>query len=211
MDWVRETFVQSLDELGYDARGVGTLRDARRLVNPESWQRHPFDVLLVDLKLPDGESIPLIEVAVELDPWPVVVAITAFLDDAYALTFTRLGALYVPKPIGDKNLSELMDLVEQRRSDFPSRYARARRLSARETEALRHTLKGLTWEETSKEMGVGVSTIKTMWRRIFKKTGMTSQQKLVSDLIDHWTRESALGGPRHEGPGGSAPAMPTKS
>jgi DNA-binding NarL/FixJ family response regulator len=189
---LRGGLIRALEAMGYETFGVGTLQAARRLVCPEGWRRQAFDVLIVDVKLPDGDSLPVVEVAVELDPSPVVAVITAYLDDTYALTFARLGALYLPKPLGSENLVELMRLIEQQRMDLAARYGREHSLSTREIEVLRHALKAMSYEETALAMGVGVETVKTHWKRIAAKTGKSSRTKVVSDVVAHFARGKSM-------------------
>ncbi len=185
----REALVRMLESFGYEPTAVATLGEAQPHMSPREWLKNPFDVLLLDLKLPDGDSIPLVEAASELNPWPVVVVVTAFLDAAYALALSRLGALYAPKPFSTEELGEMMRIVEERRHDYPVRYGRIHGLSGRETEAVRHALKGLSHGAAARAMGVSVTTIKTLWHRIFRKTGFSTHQKVISDLIEHWSRE----------------------
>ncbi|HET9952646.1 MAG TPA: sigma-54 dependent transcriptional regulator [Candidatus Eisenbacteria bacterium] len=88
---------------GFDASTCGSLKEAR-----ERLSEGPVDVALVDLSLPDGEGIDLIQ---ELKDSPgtdvVIISGVATVDSAIAAL--RLGALdYLTKPIDNSRLKAVL-------------------------------------------------------------------------------------------------------
>ncbi len=80
---------------GYRFSGVSRVADATRALAAE-----PFDIVLLDLYLPDGDGLTVLDASLELDPPPVVIAMTARAEIRGAVAAIRRGAAdYLAKPL----------------------------------------------------------------------------------------------------------------
>src|SRR5262245_29539018 len=98
---LRERFAQD----GYTVVEAGTAAEALMRVNPG------IDLVLLDLKLPDGEGIEVLRKIKEFSPDTLVILMTAFSTVENAVEAMKLGAYnYINKPF---NLDEVAVAVEK--------------------------------------------------------------------------------------------------
>jgi len=97
---LREAIVAYLTLEAIDAVGVGSLAEA------EAWRmQHDFDILILDLGLPDGDGLQWLETLPTLDRRGVLV-LTARGTPAQRITGLRAGAdAYLVKPVALEELS----------------------------------------------------------------------------------------------------------
>ncbi len=121
---------RGLGKAGHSCYVAGTLAEARRCI-----ARGIYDVVLLDIRLPDGSGLDLIEEvrSIEPDPPPVVV-LSAYGEIEDAVTAMKQGAAdYLRKPL---DLDELLVVVERAAENAGLRrrlkHAQERESSARE-------------------------------------------------------------------------------
>ncbi len=104
-EMLRESLVDFFQQENYIALSSATLSGARKEV-----QRHDFDLVILDMKLPDGSGLDLL--AEISDPQsPLVIVATAFPEVQTAVKALKLGAFdYINKPF---DLDELQLIVER--------------------------------------------------------------------------------------------------
>ena len=79
---------------------AGTMRDALRALAAEE-----FDVVLLALRLSDGDGLELLPRVLALQPTTPVIVVTAFSSIGSAVQAMRLGAFdYLPKPVSTEQL-----------------------------------------------------------------------------------------------------------
>jgi DNA-binding NtrC family response regulator len=90
---------------GYHFASAGGLAEAKRALATQ-----PVDLVLLDLYLPDGDGLEVLDQAIELDPRPVVLAMTAKAEIHGAVAAVRRGATdYLPKPLDFDDLGARVD------------------------------------------------------------------------------------------------------
>jgi DNA-binding NtrC family response regulator len=91
-------------------------------------QRHPVDLMLLDLKLPGGGGLVLLEEVKTKHPETAVVVMTAFATVSSAVEAMRTGANdYLTKPFALEELATVLERSAQRRHfDMESRALRER-------------------------------------------------------------------------------------
>lgn len=167
-------------------------------------QGRAADVLLVDLGLPDGSGLDVIEAARHLWPSCAVMVCTTFADEAHVMKSLEAGASgYLLKD------GEAGDMLREIRSlhagGSPINPLIARKilthfrtqpavkahepmlrpdpmhsvLSARETEVLELITKGFTADEIAKVMQVSTHTVQTYVRRIYAKLKVNSKAEAI--------------------------------
>jgi DNA-binding NtrC family response regulator len=109
---IRWSLAESLGERGYAVTQAG---DARMAVAAIESAEEPFDVVLLDYRLPDSGDLRLLETVRYLAPTSQVIMITAHNSPELAQGATALGAYRViSKPF---EVESLADLVSQARQD----------------------------------------------------------------------------------------------
>jgi len=104
-EMLRESLVDFFRQENYLALSAETLSEARRAM-----RSHDFDLMLLDMKLPDGSGLDLLAEITDPKSLLVIVA-TAFPEVQTAIKALKLGAFdYINKPF---DLDELQLLVER--------------------------------------------------------------------------------------------------
>jgi DNA-binding NarL/FixJ family response regulator len=163
------------------------------------------DVLLVDLGLPDGSGLQLIEYAQQQLPGCEIMVLTVFGDEASFISCIEAGATgYLTK---DTHTHDILDRLKQLRAGgSPISPLIARRLlhrfrtglaspptntrikpenatftalSEREQQVLEMVAKGFMQAEIAEIMGVSVNTVSTFIKRIYKKLSVNSRTSAV--------------------------------
>ena len=172
---------------------AGDLESARRYV-----RAHRPRVLVLDLNMPEGSSLPLIPELREQSPDTAVVVLTMQNDPAFAREAMRSGALgYVLKQSAG---TELVDAV--RAAAEGETYLNPRLgaqvaaapleasgppddLTERELEILRLIALGHTNTEIAGQVYLSVRTVESHRAHIQQKTGRSTRADLVRYALDH--------------------------
>jgi len=172
---------------------AGDLDDTRRYV-----RAHRPRVLVLDLNLPEGSSLPAIPELREESPDTAVVVLTMQQDPAFAREAMRAGALgYVLKhSAGD----ELVDAVRaaaagetylnpklgaQLAAAPPEPEGPPDGLTDREVEILRLIALGHTNSEIGEQLYLSVRTVESHRAHIQQKTSRSTRAELVRYALDH--------------------------
>lgn len=155
-----------------------------------------FELAVVDLGLPDGDGLEVIEAFSGRFPDVPVLVISSSNDAARLLRAVRAGAAgYVVKGDPDLTVSRAIaaalageapvstsmtgHLLRLAGRESPSALPQGLRLSARETELLGLLAGGRSYVEAAAAMGVALSTVQTVIRRLYRKLGVHSQAQAV--------------------------------
>lgn len=130
---VRQTCCTIAEGMGCAVVGAGTLTHARRIL-----KLRKVDVVLLDLKLPDGGGLALLEQVNALYPDTAVVVMTAFATVSSAVEAMRIGARdYLTKPFALEELTTVLERASQRvQFDRESRQLRERLRAQEDTNGL---------------------------------------------------------------------------
>jgi DNA-binding NtrC family response regulator len=109
---VRLSHLRSLEGTDCNARAA---EDGREAINV--MEQHPFDVVLLDLRMPDLDGMDVLKTIKERWPDSEVVVITGYPSLETAKQAVRLGAFnYLAKPLGPNDvLKAANDAVNQKR------------------------------------------------------------------------------------------------
>ncbi|MBX9245309.1 response regulator transcription factor [Actinotalea ferrariae] len=169
----------------------------------EALDRHPVDVVLMDLRMPrlDG-VVATAQVRARRDP-PEVVALTTFDSDAEVLGALRAGAagfllkdtppaeivdavlrVAAGEPIVSPSVTRrLIEAAVERDRVADEARQRLDRLSDREREVVRALGQGLTNGEIAELMHVSVATVKAHVSHVLEALGMTNRTQVA--LLAH--------------------------
>lgn len=108
---LRSLFKERLADAGYDVATAGSGSAAVRLLSQES-----FDVIVTDLKMPDGDGIMVLEAAREEHPDTEVIIMTAYASVDTAIKAMRKGATdYLCKPFDFDELFMRLDKIARKK------------------------------------------------------------------------------------------------
>jgi two-component system response regulator HydG len=109
--------------MGFLVQGAESVPAARAIL-----RQQPIDLLLLDMKLPGGGGLLLLEESKALHPETLVVVMTAYATVSSAVEAMRIGAVdYLTKPFAAEDLTLMLGRAAQRRQvDRESRRLRER-------------------------------------------------------------------------------------
>ena len=165
-------------------------------------ERHPVDLLLTDIGLPDGSGLDVIRACATLQPGCEILVITTYGDEASILAAIDAGARgYILKKSGPLDIARffselkqggspmspliarklLLRAVGSGPSDHPVQGGRARleALTARELQALNFIARGYTYEEISEKMHISLSTVQSHIKSTYSKLSVHSRGAAV--------------------------------
>lgn len=140
------------------------------------------DVVLLDLRLPDGDGLQAIPELLTLDPAPQVVVLTSFVDDDAVRRAIRLGASgYLVKHASPDRLLE--GIRAAHRGEMPLDPSAARALASqrrdplddltpREREVLEQLARGLSNRAIAAALYITEKTVKTHVSAVLAKLGV---------------------------------------
>jgi two-component system response regulator NreC len=169
---------------------AGEIETAKRMV-----RAHRPDVVVLDLNMPGGESLPAIPELAEL---AAVVVLTMQNDPAFARRALQSGAKgYVLKEAADAELVQAVhaaasggkylnpELGARMAAAPPAPAGPPDGLTQREVEILRLIALGHTNTEIGRQLYLSVRTIESHRAHIQQKTGRTTRAELVRYALDH--------------------------
>jgi DNA-binding response OmpR family regulator len=111
-DAVTTVLTESIQHWGYSAENADTCKDALDKVNQKR-----FDLILLDIFLPDGKGHHLIPQLKELWPTAGIIAMTGYNSRELEMEVREQGILYyMIKPFETKSLKELLDHISHKYS-----------------------------------------------------------------------------------------------
>jgi two-component system response regulator HydG len=120
-DSVRNACAEIARRMGFNVHTADSVPTARAIL-----KQIPIDLLLLDMKLPGGGGLLLLEETKVLHPETAVVVMTAFATVSSAVEAMRIGAAdYLTKPFALEELTAMLTRASQRRHfDLESRLLR---------------------------------------------------------------------------------------
>ena len=195
----RRRFAQVVgSDPGMSLVGVAsTKREAKPLIEHED-----FDVLMVDLGLPDGNGVELIRQVHQRSPDTDILVVTVFGDEQHVVSAIEAGATgYILK---DSPPGELVSCIKMLRAGgspvspvvarsvlraIRSRHAMAAEaapkksgynpLSSRETQILSLLAKGMSFIEIGEVLGISPHTVTAHIKKIYRKLAVHSRGEAV--------------------------------
>jgi two-component system invasion response regulator UvrY len=191
---VRKGIIQILaDER--DIEVVGEAGNNRQVLT--AIRENHFDVLLLDISMPDGGGLDLLEELHKLKPNLKILMLTMYSEKQYASRALRSHAYgYITKESapeeliaairkvarGEKYISEAMTQVLVQ--DYEKR-ATHEDLSTREFQILRKLAAGKTPTEIAKELSISIKTVSTYRARIMAKLQLKNTAEIIRYAIQH--------------------------
>ena len=166
---------------------AGTLHEARLVL-----ETTPFDLVMLDISLPDGSGLAFLEHVQHERPGLPVIVLSMHHEAEYAQRCLSLGARgYLSKNSAPEELEEAMisildggiyvnpSLLDSRRSS-----SAMDALSRQERDVARRLAKGETMTAIALAMGVSVKTASTYRTRAMRKLGIGTTSGLIRFLLE---------------------------
>jgi DNA-binding NarL/FixJ family response regulator len=187
--WLSEALTQSFPGIQIDT--AFTLQEARERLghSPAKGQSAMPDIALIDLGLPDGSGVELIEFIQRRSPTTLCIVASIYHDDGHIFPALRAGArgyLLKDQPVaaivsaltgiagGQPPLSPA--LARRMLSYFqPAQSLPDPCLTERETEVLRLIAKGMTQAETARLLAISQHTVSGYVKELYRKLNVNSR------------------------------------
>lgn len=198
---VAQAWLEGLVGMVFPGAAVITADSVHQAV--EALSRHPIDVALVDLGLPDGSGVQVIRSVSRSNPFALSIVVTGYDDDEHVLEAIQAGAqgyLLKTQPV-DLVVEQLRLLAEGVPQLSPSVARRLLKhfagdpvgrgsslqggdaalddrllpLSAREQEVLMLIAKGLQIAQVAQALGITANTVCSHIKNIYRKRSVSSR------------------------------------
>ncbi|HIP06841.1 MAG TPA: response regulator transcription factor [Mariprofundaceae bacterium] len=160
-----------------------------------------FDFLVLDLGLPDGDGMDLIEPALQTNPNMLILVLTVFGEDESVVRAIQAGAKgYLLKDQALDNIQDTLVSMQEGGSPIDHRVARALlklvaeqphekpddfQLSDSEKTVLSYISQGRMYKEIAHEMDISINTVREFVRRIYKKLQVNSRSQAMHLMNKH--------------------------
>ncbi len=157
-----------------------------------------FDLLLLDINIPGGNSAQLVKQVKQKQPGIPVLIFSSYEEETYAMRYLKAGADgYIQKESAPEEIKKAIqkvlnneiytsDQVQQQllkeMSGTHHTIGDVSNLSDRELEIMNLLVKGLSSSEIKILLNIELSTISTYKARLFSKMGVTNVVKLVEKV-----------------------------
>jgi DNA-binding NarL/FixJ family response regulator len=168
-----------------------TLKEAQSQTSDSS-----FDLVLVDLGLPDGSGLELIKDIRARSAEAYIVVATIYDDDDHLVAALKAGANgYLLKdehrdqliehlkgipasraPLSDRALNRVVDQFHKPEEDLIA-------LTSREEEVLQLVAKGYNVSESAEMLGLSANTVKSYLKAVYGKLGISSRAEATAEAI----------------------------
>jgi two-component system invasion response regulator UvrY len=176
----------SIEEVGSGGEALSKIRS------------HRWDLVILDLTLPDGSGLDVLEQARDAQSQLPVLILSMHAPDQFARRAVAAGAAgYLTKDTADTELVTAVtkiirgathfasDAFEEVALDHPERAEPHKRLSEREHEVFLLIAQGKTVSAIATELGLSIKTVSTYRRRVLVKMNMASNSELYRYAIRH--------------------------
>ncbi len=196
---VRQGLIRTLkDELDFPAEfhEASTAEQALEMAGANS-----YDLVLLDISLPDQNGMIVLEKLCLLDPRLPVIILSSHLEEQYAVRAIRQGAAaYINKGsasadlkraidkvlTGKKYISEFQaELLVETLSDFSETTTLHQALSEREFQVANMITSGQTLSGIAESLGMSVSTVSTYRIRVLNKLQLKTTSEIISYFLRH--------------------------
>jgi DNA-binding NarL/FixJ family response regulator len=174
---------------GSDIEIVGEAENGKETLKQAA--KHKPDVILLDIRMPEGDGLTTLELLRKKVPDSKVVMLSTYDNPTYIARSVALGAVdYVLK--GSQRDDIVSTIVGAAKGDSPSRTGELKKISAmmkvkqaandddvpltpRETQVLKHVALGLSNKEIGKSLEISVETVKEHVQNILRKIAVTDR------------------------------------
>ncbi len=199
---VREGVRAVLERAGFDV--VGEASSGRETI--EQVRRHHPDVVLLDIRMPDGDGLQALEAIKSTYPDVRVIMLTTYANPGYLARAVTAGAAgYLTKEADPAQITRAIraavsgeqlldyDLLQMALRNIAAQAAELSPddddlitpLTEQEKVILRLIVAGLSNEDIGRTLSITVNTVKTHIRHIFQKLGVSDRTQAAVWAVRH--------------------------
>jgi DNA-binding NarL/FixJ family response regulator len=182
---MREALSRLLRRSGFEVTAVGSVVDTLDELMSAARRNESYDHAVVDLLLKDGDGEDVVRACESLRPRPNIVVLSGNIDSRRALELSG-RCLYLPKPVTAETLVNAL----RKRAGALGNFVDRHQLTTRERDAISVAVHGLFNEEAARALGVTNEGLRKRWRRICRKTGCATQQRVLAKIVRELTDDS---------------------
>jgi DNA-binding NarL/FixJ family response regulator len=189
-DWLAAAVASALDQA--QVLRAGTVAAALAAA-----RRQAFALALVDLDLPDGSGLQIVEQLAQAQPRPVIIVTTVFADDQHVFPALRAGAQgYLLKDGTVEQLAGALRAAMAGDAVLATRVAKrvvgffhepapapGTPLSPREQELLQLLAKGMTIAQAAAALRIGAGTAAGYTKSLYRKLDVTSRAEATLEAL----------------------------
>jgi DNA-binding NarL/FixJ family response regulator len=182
-------------ELDEKFRIVGTAYDVDTAI--EEIRGYNPDVVLIDVHMPDGGGIAVVEGVIETNPDVKFLALSVSDQAEDVIAMIRAGARgYVTKTIGPDELAEAIKRVDAGDAVFSPRLAGFvldafagaipseidpdfDQLTSREKDVLRLIARGFAYKQVARKLNISIKTVETHVSSVLRKLQLSNRHELA--------------------------------
>jgi len=180
--WMARRWARDLRARGHLPREAHSLAEARALMSKSP--PIPFDVVLLDLKLDDGDGADLLPEFDQFEPPPAIVIVSNYYDDLRAQHLAGRCDAVLPKPTTAEVVCTVVEAMHScAEVDAVGLFCRHFHISGRCEDIVRGVAGGRTNAQMATELGCSRGTISSYWKRVFDRTQLRSQPEVVAAVL----------------------------
>jgi len=157
-----------------------------------------FDLLILDINIPGGDNMQMIDVVRLRQPSIKILVFTAYDEHVYAIRYLQTGVNgYIMKHAPENMIREAVltvlkndiyistDIKQKLLFNVPDKKTGSNPLQAlsnRETEVMQQLIKGTTLSDIAKKLSLQTSTVNTYKIRIYEKLEVTNVIELLQKI-----------------------------
>jgi DNA-binding NarL/FixJ family response regulator len=182
-------------ELAEEFRIVGTGHDVDTAI--EEIRGHDPDVVLVDVHMPDGGGIAVVEAVTETNPDVKFLALSVSDQAEDVIAMIRAGARgYVTKTIEPEELADAIRRIDAGDAVFSPRLAgfvldafagampsdedpELDQLTSREKDVLRLIARGFAYKQVARKLSISIKTVETHVSSVLRKLQLSNRHELA--------------------------------
>lgn len=194
-EFLRDFFIE--DGLTPHIAETASAHNAIERIRTETW-----DLVILDLNLPDMPGLEILRILKSLQPTLAVLVVSIYAEEHYAARAVRAGALgYLTKETGPQELRTAVSRILQGGNYVPPtdtepiQYSMSNRnalcandlpavLSDREIEVLQWIAQGRRLTDIAEHLNLSIKTVSTYRARLLIKLGMKTTAELIRYALD---------------------------
>ena len=164
---------------------VLTIADARARLQPDTWLHEPFEYVVVDLRMPDGDGEDLLPELRRMRPRPLLAVQSGFLSATAQIRLAGACEVITSRLRSAEEMRSLLLKLDEMNDylDPVSAFARRYGLPLGEVDCLRGFCAGRARKEVAVGMGVTPGTVAVYEHRILKATGFKTMREVVATVL----------------------------